>query len=102
MVAGRKTSTIYIKEKWGKELKEQTVSEEEWFKIYKCSLQPPAPYMERIQLENMVRFFMTLKISCRLCGQVDVGHTQIFWFCQKITGYYDSMSYFIWSVLHMT
>ncbi|MEQ2311855.1 hypothetical protein AMECASPLE_024793 [Ameca splendens] len=42
LMGGRETSTVYIKEKWEKELQEH-IREVEWFKICKTQCKPLAP-----------------------------------------------------------
>ena len=95
------TSSIYIKEKWEKELKEQ-ITEEEWFNI--CKTQCTATsfrFWSAFNWKNIVRFFLTPNIRkesvcnqqpCwRLYGHMDVAHMHIFRSCQKIIGYWDKI-----------
>lgn len=108
LMAGRNTSTMYIKEKWEEELND--ISEEEWFKI--CKMQCTATcsrVWREFNWKNMIRFFITPKIRTRmvsnpqpcwrLCGQTDVGHTHIFWSCQKLTTYWHNVCLILKNIL---
>ena len=97
----RKSSSLYIKEKWEKELQEQ-ITEEEWFNICKTQCTSTSSRIWReFNWKNMVRFFITPKIKgeavfiqqpCwRACGHMDADHTHIFWSCQKLKGYWDKI-----------
>ncbi len=101
LMSCRKISSLYVKGKWEKELKEQ-ITEEEWFNICKTQCTSISSRIWReFNWKNMIRFFRTPKIRKELvsnqqpcwrsCGHMDVDHTHIFWSCQKIKGYWDKI-----------
>lgn len=98
-------STVYIKEKWEKELGIE-ITEDDWYNV--CEIQHTAT-CSRIWREfgwkNIIRYFITPKIkgrctpdqrSCwRMCGQGEADHTHVFWKCQKMKEYWEGL----WNVL---
>lgn len=99
LMACRKASSLYIKEKWERKLKEQ-ITEEERFTICKTQCTATNSRIWRVfNWKDMARFFITPKIRKELassqqplwrsCRHMDVDHTHIFWSCQKMKGYWD-------------
>ena len=84
MVANRNTSTLYIKDKWGKELNE-VITEDMWHDIIETQQTTSNSRMSReFCWKSIVRFFITPKMKkgrtavgqpCwRLCGEQNVTH----------------------------
>ena len=103
--ASGSNSTVYVKEKWEKELGVE-ITEDDWFNV--CRVQHSATgsrVWREFGWKNIIRFFITPKIkgryasgqnSCwRLCGQAEADHTHVFWKCQKMEDYWEG----VWSVL---
>lgn len=101
LMSCRKSSSLYIKEKWEEELKEH-ITEEEWFTICETQCTSTSSRIWReFNWKNVVRFFITPKIRKRVvslqqpcwraCGHMDADHTHIFWSCQKLKGYWDDI-----------
>ena len=102
-------STLYIKEKWEKELK-INITVEEWQSM--CEAQHTTTN-SRIWREfgwkNLTRFFITPKLkskqtgsqhSCwRLCGEREANHTHIFWGCQKLNPFWENVHNIIKNIL---
>ena len=98
-------STLYIKNKWEKELN-VLITDEEWKDICmtQCTSTNSKQWRE-FNWKNVVRFFITPKIKggfegtqqpCwRGCGQMDVGHGHIFWDCRKLADFWQT----IWQLI---
>jgi hypothetical protein len=105
LMTSKKTSTLYVKEKWEKGFGEQ-ITEEDWYNICKTQCTATSSRIWReFCWKNIIRFFITPKIRghftaekqpCwRLCGHMDADHEHIFWNCPKIVKYWED----IWSVM---
>lgn len=101
LVFNRKNSTLYIRDKWEKELLVE-ISDDVWYDICETQLTTTSSRNWKIFCwKNIVRFFITPKIKkaslsthqpCwRLCGEQDVGHAHIFWQCTKITQFWNNI-----------
>lgn len=109
LMSYRETSSLYVKEKWEKELSEQ-ISEEEWYNMCKsqCTSTSSRVWKE-FTWKNIIRFFITPKIRkelvsasqpCwRVCGHINVGHMHVFWSCQKLDGYWDQIWQYIQNII---
>ena len=101
----RAESTLYIKEKWERELGEQ-ITDDEWWNICKtqCTSTNSRSWRE-FNWKNTVKYFITPKIRRRFasaqqpcwreCGQVNVDHAHIFWGCEKLQNFWQT----IWSLI---
>ena len=94
-------STLYIKEKWERELNEN-ITQEEWQDM--CEMQHTTTNSRtwrEFGWKNLTRYFITPKLkgkqtgsqhACwRLCGERDANHTHIFWSCDKLNPFWESV-----------
>lgn len=93
--------SLYIKQKWEAEL-QLKLSENDWHSI--CLLQQTSTSSRQWRefgWKNLVRYFITPLIKSkqlktpqqcwRLCGDVNVNHSHVFWSCIKIRPYWESI-----------
>lgn len=102
-------STLYIKEKWERELK-INITEEEWNKM--CEIQHTTTNSRtwrEFGWKNLTRYFITPKLKSkqtgseclcwRLCGEREANHTHIFWECHKLDLFWDNVQKIIKDIL---
>ena len=101
LVRSRGNSTLYIRDRWVKE-SEMQLTEENWYNIWKVQQSTTCSRMWREYCwKNITRFFITPRIKSkfsdtpqpcwRLCGEINVDHTHVFWECKKIKPYWEEI-----------
>lgn len=105
-------STLYIKEKWERELK-ININIAEWNDM--CEIQLTTTNL-RIWREfgwkNLTRYFIPPKLNSkqtgsehfcwRLCGEREANHTHIFWECQKLHCFWEGAHNIVKNILGYT
>lgn len=94
-------STLYIKEKWERELN-INITLEEWHEM--CETQHTATNSRtwrEFGWKNLTCYFITPKLKSketgsqhicwRLCGEREANHTHIFWKCHKLNLFWESV-----------
>lgn len=105
----RGCTTTYVKLKWQRELG-VNISDEEWSQTWKIQQSTTSSRAWRLHCwKNVIRFFITPKIKnkhtslpqpCwRGCGEVNVNHSHVFWFCPKIRKFWEDVHLVIGKIL---
>lgn len=102
-------STLYIKEKWERELK-MIITLEEWNEM--CEIQyttTNSRIWREFGWKNLTRYFITPKLKSkqtrsehlcwRLCGEREANHTHIFWECHKLNPFWENVYNIIKGIL---
>lgn len=109
LMSSEKISTLYVKNKWEKELGED-IPEEVWNGMWEahCNTTQSKGWREFIW-KNQIRYFITPKIKSRQikdqqpcwrkCDHGDPNHTHVFWSCTKIRPFWDVVHAAIGEVL---
>jgi hypothetical protein len=109
LMGSRGDSTIYVKNKWEKELGED-ISEEVWNDMWQTQQTTTQSLGWReFAWKNLIRYFITPQIKSkqtktqqicwRKCDQNDSNHSHIFWTCNKIQPFWDVVHSTICEVL---
>ncbi|TKS65943.1 PiggyBac transposable element-derived protein 4 [Collichthys lucidus] len=104
-----KDSTVYVKNKWEKELAVD-ISDEMWYDmwvIHQTTTQSGG--WREFSWKNQIRYFITPRIKSkqlkapqpcwRQCDQIDPDHTHVFWSCSKIQPFWEAVHSVICVVL---
>lgn len=104
-----KDSTVYVKNKWEKELAVD-ISDEMWYDmwvIHQTTTQSSG--WREFSWKNQIRYFITPRIKSkqlkapqpcwRQCDQIDPDHTHVFWSCSKIQPFWEAVHSVICVVL---
>lgn len=99
LIQNLKNTSLYVKEKWENEL-QVNITENEWYQS--CDLLQTSTSSQQWREFNwkcLIRFFITPNIKSkqigvpqecwRGCGDMEVGHTHIFWSCNKIQPFWE-------------